>query len=81
VKAYIVKYWATQGIFPMEGEIQDSGRFMACRDGYYHCFSPGDWASSTNEALEMAKDLRSKKLVNMAKLATKLANMEIQITP
>lgn len=81
MKVYIVKYWATQGIFPMHGELQHSGRFMAFSDGTYQCFSASEWARSTNEALDMACDLRTKKLVQMAKLAEKLANMEIQITP
>lgn len=82
MKAYIVKYWSTQGIFPLSGEISDNGRFMArWPNGMFQSFSKNEYALGTDEAMEKAKELREKKLKSLQREAEKLIKMEIQITP
>ena len=80
MKAYICKYWATSGIFPLEGEEREGGRFMAkWPTGCYQSFSKHEWAAGTNEAMEKAKALRDKKIISMAKQADKILKMEIKV--
>lgn len=80
MKAYIVKYWATQGIFPVNGEVLPNGRFMAeYPRGLYGSFAPSEWAASTNEAIEKAKAMREKKLRSLQQQAAKLVSLEIKV--
>lgn len=81
VRAYIVRYWDTQGIFPVEGEIASNGRFIALRptSWQYSTFSPEQFAFSTNEAIEKAKALREKKLQSLQREAERIINTEIKV--
>lgn len=82
MKAYICKYWATQGIFPLEGEEREGGRFMArWPKGWFQSFSKHEWATGTAEAIEKAKSLREKKLRSLQKQAQKLIALEIKVKP
>lgn len=78
--AYIVKYWATQGIFPLKGGVVANGGFMAVYpNGLFESFAPGEYALSTNEAIEKAKALREKKLQSLQRQAERLINTEIKV--
>lgn len=80
MRAYIVKYWATQGIFPLEGEVTESGRFMArWPNGMFQSFSPSEFALGTNEAVEKAKALRERKLQSLQREAERLLKLEIEV--
>jgi len=82
MKAYICKYWATQGIFPLEGEEREGGRFMGkWPKGWFQSFSKYEWATGTAEAIEKAKALREKKLRALQKQAQKLIALEIKVKP
>lgn len=83
MKAYICKYWATRGIFPIEGEEREGGWFMGRwpNSGWFQSFSRSEWATGTNEAVEKAKALRDKKIISLAKQADKLLKMEIKVEP
>lgn len=86
MRAYITKYWDTEGIFPLEGKALEGGYFKGdYADGPFfgssQVFAPREWALSTNDAMDLAKDLRSDRLVVMAKEAQRLIEMEIKVTP
>ena len=79
-QAYIVKYWATQGIFPLKGEVMSNGRFMAeYPSGLFGSFAQSEYALSTNDAIEKAKALREKKLLSLQREAERLIKCEIKV--
>lgn len=78
--AFICKYWATYGIYTLEGEALPKGRFMGkYSNGNYQSFPASEWGSSIDEAMEKANILREKKLVSLQKQVIKLTTKEIKV--
>jgi len=78
--AYIVKYWATQGIFPLKGRVMDNGRFVpVLSNRLFGSFEPGEYALSTNEAVEKANALREELLQALQQTAERLIKYEIKV--
>lgn len=60
----------------------ESGLFVArWPNGMFQSFSPSEFATSTNEAVEKAKLLRERKLQSLQREAERLIKMEIKVTP
>jgi hypothetical protein len=77
--AFSVKYWATAGILPVQGRMQESGRFMTKTANWYQSLSKNEFAYTVEDAKEMAEKLRAKKLVSLQKQLDKVRTMTIKV--
>jgi len=81
MKAYVCKYWETRGVFPMEGEISDDGRYFTGKwpHGYTSTFTAKEWDTDLSKAIGKASALRDKKLQSLRKHFDKVSRMTIKV--
>lgn len=74
-KVYFVKYALSTGI-SLEQVSRGAGNYVFLR-GYYHAYEPGlDVAATWPEAVQLAEQLRQKKLKSLRKQLEKLERIE-----
>lgn len=78
---YCTKYALTQGIIWVSGYEILSGRFMRNEDGLFQSLSQNEWARDGSEALELASEMRVRKIKSIEKQRDKLLQMGFELPP
>ena len=75
MKAYIVKYVLTKGIYEVDGEIEDDVLRVRnkCESLLYF---KNEWVKTKEEALKFAEDKRVKRIKSLKKQIEKLENIK-----
>jgi hypothetical protein len=78
VSAWCTKYALTQGIFKIEGYVNERGRFH-CPAMHHQHFSPVEFDLTLEGAKLKAEAMRLKRLASLRKQITNLESMEIKV--
>ncbi len=78
---YCVKYALTQGIFLITGYQCGPGRFVRNEDGYFQSFTKTEWSRNGEEALELANEMKHRKIKSLGKQRDKLLQMGFELPP
>ena len=79
MKAYVLKYWATDGICLTEGEITKSGNFLVSEYGSCIAYASSEFAFTLEEARGKVEALRNKKIVSLVKKLDKIKTMKVKV--
>jgi hypothetical protein len=77
--AYVVKYWATDGIRAVDGAVNDNGHLLTDSSGAWVAYGKRDYALTLKEAREKVEDFREKKIKNLKKQIDKLKVLEVKV--
>lgn len=80
IEAYLIRYWATDGIRKVTGEVdEDEPKYLTIKDGYYTSHAKSHWSADRDEAIVMAERLRMKKIESLKRQIAKLEKLEIKV--
>lgn len=77
-EVWCVKYALTQGVFKINGFINEHGRFH-CPFMYHQHFSPKEFDLTLEGAMLKSEAMRKKKIASLRKQIAKLESLEIKL--
>jgi hypothetical protein len=80
MKVYVTKYALTQGIFPIEANLIDDGKYAKQSTGSSLglFLRRGEYALTDDEAIRQAEELRCKKLASIEKQVSKINQLDFR---